>query len=92
MRFKICFLLALLIGTFGQRAGHGHCPLIPCDVTVSNGEHLRQWGVVRLAGVARWNCDVQTGRAGFVFPDGSLAMKFGWERGVRVRSRLTATG
>jgi hypothetical protein len=64
MRFQDLFPSgALDRGTFGQRAGHlRHRPADTLRRDPPKWEHLRQSGVVRLAGVARWDCGVQTGR------------------------------
>jgi hypothetical protein len=92
MRFNICFVLALLI-TCGSVTGQESRPKIPCNVTVPNGvsasiEQLSPevYGNGMLSVWLGWpdgTVVFKPGGAGFVLPDGSLSMKFGWERGVR---------
>ena len=92
MRFNICFVLALLI-TCGSVTGQESRPQIPCNVTVPNGvsasiEQLSPevYGNGMLSVWLGWpdgTVVFKPGGAGFVLPDGSLSMKFGWERGVR---------
>jgi hypothetical protein len=92
MRFNICFVLALLI-TCGSVTGQESTPPIPCNVTVPNGvsasvEQLSRevYGNGMLSVWLGWpdgTVVFKPGGAGFVLPDGSLSMKFGWERGVR---------
>jgi len=85
MRFKICFLLALLIAGRSAKGQDisGTAPLIPCDVTVPHGSTYGNGLLSVWLGWLDGTVVFKPGGAGFVFPDGSLAMKFGWERGVR---------
>ena len=96
MRFNICFVLALLItagSVKGQDPVPSATPLIPCDVTVPNrrntsvGQPSREvHGNGMLSVWLGWpdgTVVFKPGGVGFVLPDGSLSMKFGWQRGVR---------
>jgi hypothetical protein len=94
MRFSICVLLGLLTirssGT-GQDIV-GTVPLIACNVTtpIDGGPVDRTepgvYGTKQLAFFGPWTDGTvvfKPGGPGFVLPDGSLSMKFGWQRGVR---------
>jgi len=94
MRFSICVLLGVLTtGSLGTGQDIvGTAPVIACNVTMpaASGPLDRIepgfYGTKELAFSGPWpdgTVVFKPGGAGFVLPDGSLSMKFGWQRGVR---------
>ena len=93
MRFMIGVLLALLITGTSAKAQDipSSAPPVPCDVTEPNvGTAVEQtptgfYGKRELSVSLAWPAGTvvfKPGGAGTVLPDGSLSMKFGWQRGV----------
>ena len=90
MRFSICVLLGLL--TVGSSLnGQDVVGTTPCNVTLPGASRSPDqiepgfYGTKELAFSGPWpegTVVFKPGGAGFVLPDGSLSMKFGWERGV----------
>jgi hypothetical protein len=66
----------------------------PCNVTIPGGITQIEpgfYGTKELAFAGAWRDGTivfKPGGAGFVLPDGSLSMKFGWQRGVRGALRI----
>lgn len=89
MRFAICVLLVGLIGAVSAKAQDPAATIqaIPCDVTVPNGRHAAGFygndGLSVSLGWPSGTVVFKPGGPGFVLSDGSLSMKFGWQRAVR---------
>jgi hypothetical protein len=98
MRFMVGVFLTLVTAGFSAN-GQDISQTTPCDVTLPNeksnpGQPSAGWyGNESLSVALAWpNGTVvfKPGGAGSVLPDGSLSMKFGWER--RVRGSLVIDG
>src|SRR2546426_10157448 len=100
MRLNIYLVLALLTtgsSVKGQAAVASAAPAVACNVTAPNGKgpsfgdgSAPGYGNGVLA-VSVWRDGTvvfKPGGAGFVLPDGSLSMKFGWIRGTRGRLEI----
>lgn len=92
------FPLAILILSGPIEAPQLNAPASPCAVTLPNGKgidgvqsspDLYGNGVLAVYLWENGTVVFAPGGSGFVLSDGSLSMKFAWERGVRGRLRIS---
>lgn len=101
MRLAIYVLLGLLTTAHCVAAEHSReiRSLTACNVTMPDGRSASKGVAPGFYGTKALSVSIaapdgtvvfKPGGAGFVLPDGSLSMKFGWQRGVR--GALTISG